>query len=130
MESHVPSILIIDDNILFIDRMTVLLREVNMRSIDAATHYEEALSKLEAHRFDVILLDINLPGKNGVELLRKIRQARYPGEIIMLSNHADEYYRRICMDLGVTYFLDKSNDFSLVPGIIKNMKFNDYHPSN
>ena len=130
MKSHTPSILIIDDNLLFIDRMTVLLKEVNMRNIDSATNYDEALLRLGAHVYDVILLDINLPGKNGVELLRKIRQLRYTGEIIMLSNHADEYYRRICMELGVAYFLDKSNDFSLVPGIIKSLKLNDYHSLN
>ena len=124
MKKLSPSVLIIDDNSHFIDRMIGLLKEVSIRSIDIANNYNEALLQLETRKPDIVLLDINLPGKNGVEILKQIRLSEYPCRIIMLSNHANDYYRRICLGLGVTHFLDKSNDFSLVSGIIKNMNFN------
>ncbi|MCW3118457.1 MAG: response regulator transcription factor [Chitinophagaceae bacterium] len=125
MKNPTPSVLIVDDNSLFIERMAALLKEVSIRSIEIANNYNEALLKLESCMPDIVLLDINLPGKNGVELLKKIKLSEYSCRVIMLSNHANEYYRRICIGLGVTHFLDKSNDFSLVSGIIKNMNFTD-----
>lgn len=39
--------------------------------------------------------------------------------MIMITNHADTYYKEQCTELGAKYFLDKSNDFALVPGIVK-----------
>lgn len=125
MKNPSPTLLIIDDNAPFINRMTGLLRESGLALVEVATNYDEAMAKLELHIPEIVLLDINLPGKNGVELLKKIRQSGFPCRVIMLSNHANDYFRRICMELGVTHFLDKSNDFNLVPGIIKNMNFSD-----
>jgi len=125
MNNPHPTLLIIDDNAPFINRMSGLLLESGFTSIDVATNYDEAVAKLESHIPDIVLLDINLPGKNGVELLKKIRLSTFSCRVIMLSNHASDYYRRICLELGVTHFLDKSNDFNLVPGIIKNINFSD-----
>jgi hypothetical protein len=39
----------------------------------------------------------------------------------MITNHADNYYREQCMESGAAYFLDKSNEFALVPELISQM---------
>ena len=112
-------ILIVDDNMNFVDRMISLLDEAdNIGYINVASNYDEARRLLAAEDPDVVLLDINLPGKNGIELLKLIRQNNKGCEVIMLTNHADDYYRQQCKDLGAKHFLDKSNDFALVPSII------------
>lgn len=40
---------------------------------------------------------------------------------MMMTNHAEEYYRVLCRELGADYFLDKSNDFARVPCIVSHM---------
>lgn len=115
-------ILIVDDNLNFTDRMISLLDEVNNIShINVAPNYDEACRLLAADEPDVVLLDINMPGKNGIEVLKFIRQKNMKCEVIMLTNHADGYYRQQCRELGAKHFLDKSNDFGLVPGIINGL---------
>jgi DNA-binding NarL/FixJ family response regulator len=113
-------ILIVDDNLNFVDRMIGLLNEVaGVGEIIVASDFDEARRVLAQENPDVVLLDINLPGKNGIELLRLIKKNKPDCEVIMITNHADDYYRNQCYELGASYFLDKSNDFAQVPGIIR-----------
>jgi DNA-binding NarL/FixJ family response regulator len=113
-------VLIVDDNMNFVDRMIGLLDETdNIGYINVASNYDEARRLLVTDNPDIVLLDINLPGKNGIELLKIIKQHNKACEVIMITNHADDYYRQQCQELGARHFLDKSNDFGLVPGIIK-----------
>ncbi len=113
-------ILIVDDNMNFVDRMIGLLEEVtNVQNIHVASDYDEARRILAEEIPDIVLLDINLPGKNGIELLKLIKKNTAVCEVIMITNHADDYYREQCYELGAKHFLDKSNDFGLVPNIIR-----------
>lgn len=115
-------ILIVDDNMNFVDRMIGLLEEVDtIGDIHVASDYDEARQMLSEIKPSIVLLDINLPGKNGIELLRLIKKNTTACEVIMITNHADDYYREQCYELGAKYFLDKSNDFALVPVIIRQL---------
>ncbi|MBI3138733.1 MAG: response regulator transcription factor [Sphingobacteriales bacterium] len=99
--------------------MISLLEEVKVpKQIFTASDYASAQEQLAAASQDIVLLDINMPGKNGIELLKYIREKQADAEVIMLTNHSDGYYRDQCTELGARYFLDKSNDFSLVPEIV------------
>jgi two-component system chemotaxis response regulator CheY len=112
-------ILIVDDNMCFVERMIGLLDDLtNVGYINVASDYDEASRMVTEERPDLVLLDINLPGKNGIEILKKIRKGGSDCKVIMITNHADEYYRQQCRELGADYFLDKSNDFAKVPSII------------
>ena len=111
--------MIVDDNVNFVNRMTGLLENLDgVSSINAATDYDGAIQLLAKQIPDFILLDINMPGKNGIELLKEIKQREWKTEVIMLTNHADDYYRQQCKEFGADHFLDKTNDFGLVAGII------------
>jgi DNA-binding NarL/FixJ family response regulator len=115
-------ILIVDDNINFVNRMVGLLEDMdNIGYISIASDYYEAYNVLLERRPDFVLLDINLPGKNGIELLRAIKQNNWNCEVIMITNHANEYYREQCLESGAKYFLDKTNEFALVPDIISRL---------
>ena len=125
MENTKLVILIVDDNKCFVDRIVGMLDELNNISyINVASDYEQARRLLEEERPDLVLLDINLPGKSGIELLRRIKESGWRCEVIMITNHADEYYRQQCISLGVKHFLDKSNDFGMVPEIVGNINLN------
>ncbi len=113
-------ILIVDDNLNFVDRMISLLEEeTNVSHTIVATDFEEAKIQLGLEKPDVVLLDINLPGKNGIDILKHIRENKYKCEVIMITNHFDEYYRQQCFELGAKHFIDKSNDFGKVPALIR-----------
>lgn len=112
-------ILIVDDNLNFVERMIGLLRDVSVvEEIYTASDYDEAQRLFMEVCPDIVLLDINLPGKNGIELLKIFKKNRCECKVIMITNHADDYYRQQCHDLGANHFLDKSNDFSLVADIV------------
>lgn len=114
-----PMLLIVDDNMNFVDRMISLLKESGfVKEIMVAGNYDEAGKVLIMENPEIVLLDINLPGKNGIEFLKLIRKNNISCEVIMITNHTDEYYRQQCQELGARHFLDKSNDFGLVPSII------------
>jgi two-component system response regulator DevR len=67
---------------------------------------------------DSVVLDIQLTGGSGIEVLRKVRSIDSGIVFIMLTNHANPQYRKICMEAGANYFLDKSSEFENVKEII------------
>lgn len=100
--------------------MISMLSEVaDMLQIHTAHHSDEAFGLLD-RRPDLVLLDINMPGKNGMDLLKRIKSTVKSCEVVMVSNYAGEYYRETCKKLGALQFLDKTNDFELVPSLVKN----------
>lgn len=114
------SILIVDDNVNFVTRMISYLQEMdNIGVIHSAHNYDEASILLDK-KPDLVLLDIQMPGKNGMKLLQEIKESTEDCGVIMLTNHSDDYYRQQCKKLGASHFLDKTNEFELVPGIINN----------
>ena len=95
----------VDDNMGFVERMKGLLDEISQIGyINVASDYNEASMYVSEDKPDIVLLDINLPGKNGIEILKKIRISGHQCKVIMLTNHADEYYRQQCKELGADFF--------------------------
>ena len=94
----------------------------SMDIIEAADGVE-AFQKIDSHPPNLILMDITLPGKNGLELTRKIK-ADYPGVIIIiLTSHDSPKYREAAIRYKANYFLSKgsiSTDevFTLVKSIL------------
>lgn len=112
-------VLIVDDNLNFVKRLISLLEDVEgISGINIASDFEEARTIFMAEKHHVALLDINLPGKNGIELLKLFRQHSPACDVIMISNHADPYYRQQCLQLGAKYFLDKSNDYGVITTLV------------
>jgi CheY-like chemotaxis protein len=125
MQKEKLLVLIVDDNSRFVDRIVSMLENLNnIGYINVASDYNQAINYLEQERPDLILLDINLPGKSGIELLRQIKKTGNSCQVIMISNHAEDYYRQQCFKLGARYFLDKTNEFGKVPDIIENFYTN------
>jgi len=115
------SILIVDDNPHFIQRMANLFREFNDKvQVYEAANFDEALKQLDTRKHDTILLDINLPGQNGIALLKKILERNCQCKVIVISNNSSDYYRQQCEKLGAIHFLDKTTEFHLAPSIVTN----------
>ena len=121
MKEKKISVLIVDDNFHYAKRMQVLLDELqNIYPVNIAGTYKDASEKLETQDHDLVLLDINLPDGNGMDLLKKINNPlqNKKRDVIMISNKADAFYRNECKKLGAKYFLDKTNDFEKVADLL------------
>jgi response regulator of citrate/malate metabolism len=116
------TILLVDDNYEFAKRMSGVLKELPVvEEVKVAVSYEEAEKVISAQMPDFALLDIHLPGKNGIELLKLIKKSKSACCVIMVTNQADEFYRTVCKILGAEYFFDKTNDFPAIPALIFEM---------
>jgi two-component system sensor histidine kinase BarA len=84
-----PTILAVDDNDANLKLVAVLLEDMGIKVI-AATSGPEALLKLEQNKIDMIFMDIQMPGMNGLEATKLIRQKKAPKDlpIIALTAHA------------------------------------------
>jgi DNA-binding NarL/FixJ family response regulator len=112
-------ILIVDDSILILERMLLMLEELdNIQFVVHAGSYNDAIELLNGVSPDLVLLDIHLPDKSGIELLRTIKENYQNIKVFMVTNNSNEYYRKQCKTLGAEYFFDKSKDFDLIPEII------------
>ena len=62
----------------------------------------DALEKVRSAEFDVVLLDITMPGKTGIEVLREIKSELPHLPVVMLSIHSPEEYRALALSLGAS----------------------------
>ena len=117
-------VLLIDDTVMILQRLQSLLSEVKQVSrTESVTSAEEALLLMDGYEPDVMVLDINMPGMGGIEMLRKlsVKQMIKP-VVIMLTNNTFAGYRDECMRLGADYFLDKSRDCLMIPTIVEKVQ--------
>jgi DNA-binding NarL/FixJ family response regulator len=123
MGTHsLKSLLIVDDSHIIIERVIDSLKgHEKVATIFTATGYDEAIEKLHQCKPDIILLDIHLPEKNGIDLLKHIVKEYPHMKVIMFSNLLDANYIKVCKKIGAKYFIDKSRDFELIPGMLNNL---------
>ena len=118
----IPVVLIVDDNKNYIDRLIDLIEENGISNkVITANGYNEAIKVIARKKPGIILLDMNMPGKSGMEVLRFIKEEGWDCKVIMVTNHSNESYRKLCLAGGADYFLDKSRDFRQIPLLIERM---------
>jgi DNA-binding NarL/FixJ family response regulator len=122
MEATGKVVLVVEDSLLIIERILRLLMEAdNIRTVIHAANYAESLKMMNEINADIILLDLNLPDKSGIELLKEIKSNQPQIKVIVLTNHANDNYREICTYMGADFFFDKSSDFEKIPETISAM---------
>lgn len=107
---EVPSkVLLVDDEREFVQTLSERLQ---MRDVGSAIAYdgESALNLVEADEPDVMILDLKMPGIDGIEVLKKVKASRPDIEVIILTGHGSEVDREICMKLGAFAYLQKPVD--------------------
>ena len=99
-------VLLVDDEHEFLDLMRKRLSKRNIEVVSADSG-EKALSLFEAGDFDVVVLDVKMPGMGGLETLRKMKEMDTTIEVIILSGHADMTYVDRGLELGAFDYLIK-----------------------
>lgn len=102
--------LIVEDNVVFRESFREILRiRFSHMVVDEAADGEEALQKVDTLQPDLIFMDIELPGENGLELTKKIK-THYPAiVIIILTNYDLPEYREAADQYGANHFISKSS---------------------
>lgn len=107
-------VLLVDDNGLFRESLSLNLNEagIDVRAFSAG---EEAVAHLVAGGDeDIVLLDWMMPGMNGIEVLRRIREANLPIPVIFLTELTDQIYEEAALQGGAVDFVEKSRSFSIL----------------
>lgn len=102
-------VLLVDDEKDFIETLAQRL-EVRGFDVQTALDGDEALSLIKAHEFDVVVLDVLMPGKDGVEVLKEIKQSKPLLQVIMLTGHATVETAIEGMKLGAYDYLMKPTE--------------------
>ncbi|MBU1398108.1 MAG: response regulator [Pseudomonadota bacterium] len=111
-------VLLVDDEKAFIQTLAERL-EVRDFSVQTAFDGEEALSKIKEEDFDVVVLDVIMPGKNGIETLKEIKSLKPLVNVIMLTGHATVETAIDGMKTGAYDYLMKPTDTNDLVGKIK-----------
>ncbi len=107
MESQLAAkVLLVDDEEEFIDLMSQRLETRGLKVVTAASG-EEAVAKVTDHSFDVAVVDLAMPGIDGIETLTKIKEERPDMEVIMLTGQATVKSGIEAMKHGALDFLEK-----------------------
>jgi len=107
-------VLLVDDEVPFVEAMTKRLKKRELDIIPAYTG-EEALLKLNEHlNVEVVILDVKMPGMDGIETLEEIKKRHPLKEVIMLTGHATVESAIEGMKKGAFDYLMKPCDIELL----------------
>ena len=115
-------VFITDDSKLVVERLHDLLKEVSgLEVVGEAGNVPDAVSSIQMTNPDAVILDLQMPGGTGLDVLREIRQGHPRMQVLICTNFPYPQYKDECMAAGANYFLDKSADFDKIPAIFRQL---------
>jgi two-component system, NarL family, invasion response regulator UvrY len=87
----------------------IILEDDNIKVVGEASNGQEVLDNLSHIDCDVMLLDISMPVKGGLDILKPVKQEKPMMAILMLSIHPAEYYAETCIKAGASGYLVKES---------------------
>ncbi len=110
---------IVDDSAPIRARLAEMLsRMERVRVVGEADSARAAVVGILRDRPDSVLLDLNLMGRTGIDVMRTVHPQAPEIVFVVLTNHSEPQYRRACTEAGAAYFLDKSREFDRVRDVI------------
>ncbi len=114
-------VLLVDDEKKFLEVMSERLTTRGV-TVTTATSAAEALEQIEANLFDAVILDLKLPGMDGIEALKRMKAKRPELQIILLTGHATVEKGVEAIKLGAMDFVEKPADLESLGEKIKQAK--------
>jgi len=119
VDFELPSkVLLVDDEREFVQTLSERLL---MRDMGSAVAYdgESALAMIGEDEPEVMILDLKMPGIDGIEVLKRVKQTRPDIEVIILTGHGSEADRATCLKLGAFAYLQKPVDIEVLTDTLK-----------
>ncbi len=119
-------VMLVDDHAMIREGIKQLLEFDNsIKVIAEAGDGEECLQKLEQIKPDVLLLDINMPKKNGIQVLEEIKARGMNIKVLVLTVHNEAEYLMKAVDIGVDGYILKDSEVSELKTAIELISFGD-----
>jgi DNA-binding NarL/FixJ family response regulator len=112
------SILVVEDHPLFVQSLLRLLRDRGNHQAEAVSSGEQALEVLSRESYDIVLIDVSLPGMNGIDLMAQIHEIKPSLPCLMVSGHMAPQFVSQSMDAGARGYVLKED----IPGILEAIK--------
>ena len=115
-------VFITDDSKVVVERLLDLLKDVSgVEVVGEAGNVPDAVSSIKKTNPDAVILDLQMPGGSGLDVLRAIRPSHPRLQVLVCTNYPYPQYRDECLAAGANYFLDKSADFAKIPAIFRQL---------
>ena len=111
-------LLLVDDEVKFLEWIAKRLELKNI-DVTTASNGQEAIASAEKGLFDVAVVDFQMPGMDGTQVLKALKDNHKYLEIIMLTGHATIDSAVECTKLGAFKYLEKPYDFETLVAVIK-----------
>jgi DNA-binding NarL/FixJ family response regulator len=108
-----------EDSGLIRDRVTAILSEQAMEIIGHAGTPQESIERILAMRPDVVVLDVQLEGGTGLEVLRAVRETDPGIAFVMFTINSAPGFRKRYLEEGARSFLDKATEFPLLADAVE-----------
>ena len=116
------TVFIVDSSTIVRERLSVLLAELDSVEVIGNAHSAGiAISAIRADKPDLVIQDVHTADGSGIDLLRAIKQAACPPLVIVLTNDAYPAYRKVYLQAGADFFLDKSSEFDQIPEVLRRL---------
>jgi two-component system, NarL family, response regulator DegU len=99
----------------------ILELEDDIAVVAQAANGEEAVRLAREHKPDVILMDINMPGTNGLQAIKELKQDKHPYKVIVLTIHQDREYLFKTLQMGSEGYVLKDAEPSVLIEAIRNV---------
>ena len=93
----------------------------NLDIVGLAHNYSDAIKSISLAKPDVTILDIQMPGGSGINILSYIKRYQSSNKVIVFTNYPYPQYRKKCMDAGADYFFDKYSEFNDFFKVVKKL---------
>ncbi|MBI5524891.1 MAG: response regulator [Deltaproteobacteria bacterium] len=113
-----PTVMVVDDEPMVCRILEKILGEEG-HNVVAATSGEQALALAAEARPDIVLLDIVMPGMDGVATLRELRRRGHHGPVVMLTAHGTVETAREAMNLGAYDYVTKPFNLNFLKSVIR-----------
>ncbi|MFJ4067868.1 response regulator [Pseudomonas sp. NPDC089996] len=113
------TVLIVDDHAIVRFSLRILLERERFRIVGEVDNGSEVAQKVRDLRPDVVVLDIGLPGLDGMEVIKRLQQQEPAPKIMVLTGQATDLYVRRCLDAGIGAFVTKGEDLEAVVFALK-----------
>ncbi len=120
-------VFLVDDSLMIRERVAAMLDAGDMRVVGQAQTPQASIDGILASHPDVVVLDVQLEGGTGLQVLRAIRRAAPEIEFVVFSNNSGPAYRKRYLREGACLFLDKNSEFDQLVLAVTNASKHPLH---